>query len=177
MKILYLGDIKNEFFFSFLSKYGDVLFHNKEFKFKEFKEFDWIISYGYRYIISHHYLKNLKNPIINLHISYLPFNRGAHPNYWSFKDNTPKGVTIHFIDGGIDTGPILVQKKQTFKEEDTLFTSYNKLKKSVEEMFYQNFDKIIKNKILAKPQIGQGSFHKKKDLPEDINWNININSI
>ena len=44
-------------------------------------------------------------------------------------------------------------------------------------MFYKIFDKIIKNKILAKPQIGQGSFHKKKDLPEDINWNININSI
>ena len=38
-----------------------------------------------------------------MHISYLPFNRGAHPNYWSFKDNSPKGVTIHFIDNGIDT--------------------------------------------------------------------------
>ena len=40
MKILYLGNIKNEFFFSFLSKYGDVLFHNKEFKFKEYKIYD-----------------------------------------------------------------------------------------------------------------------------------------
>ena len=73
MKILYLGDIKNEFFFSFFTRNEICIISNKEFKFKEFKEFDWIISYGYRYIISHHYLKNLKNPIINLHISYLPF--------------------------------------------------------------------------------------------------------
>ena len=56
-------------------------------------------------------LNNIIIPIVNLHISYLPWNRGAHPNFWSFFDATPTGVSIHLIDKGIDTGPIIVQKK------------------------------------------------------------------
>ena len=44
----------------------------------------------------------MKRPIVNLHISYLPFNRGSHPNYWSFVENTPKGVSIHEIDEQIE---------------------------------------------------------------------------
>ena len=111
MKILYLGNKKSKKIFCFLSNFGEVFFHNKEFQLLDFRKFEWIISYGYRFIIPKDNIQNLKNPIINLHISYLPFNRGAHPNYWSFKENSPKGVTIHFIDSGVDTGPILVQKK------------------------------------------------------------------
>ena len=58
------------------------------------------------------FLKTLNEvkTLINLHISYLPYNRGSYPNYWSFKENTPNGVSIHHIDDGIDTGPVLVQK-------------------------------------------------------------------
>ncbi len=177
MKILYLGNKKNKKIFSFLSNFGEVFFNDKEFKLLDYKKFDWIISYGYRHIILKDHLDKLKNPIINMHISYLPFNRGAHPNYWSFKDNSPKGVTIHFIDNGIDTGPILVQKKQTFSENDTLQTSYFKLKKTIEDLFCDSFPKIITNQIIPKPQIGNGSFHIKKDLPENINWNTKIKEI
>ena len=73
-------------------------------------DYDLIISFGYCKIINRSILDRIKCPIINLHISYLPFNRGAHPNFWSFFDNTPSGVTIHLIDEGIDTGPIIYQK-------------------------------------------------------------------
>ena len=59
-------------------------------------------------------LKNSKNNIINLHISYLPYNRGAHPNFWSFVENTPSGVSIHQVDSGIDTGKIVIQKQINF---------------------------------------------------------------
>ena len=52
--------------------------------------FDLIISYGYNKIINERYLKKLIRPPINLHISYLPYNRGSHPNFWSFVDKTPQ---------------------------------------------------------------------------------------
>ena len=177
MNILYLGEKQNKKMFSFLSKYGETYFHNNELEYLNYQKFDWIVSYGDRHIISKNHIDNLKNPIINLHISYLPFNRGAHPNYWSFKEKTPKGVTIHFMDEGIDTGPILVQKKQVFTETDTLLSSYMKLKKTIEDLFYNSFNKIITNKIVPKPQTGTGSFHKEKDLPKNIDWNIEINKI
>lgn len=57
-----------------------------------------IISYSYRYLIKKEIIDFMPTSIINLHISYLPWNRGANPNFWSFVDNTIKGVTIHEID-------------------------------------------------------------------------------
>jgi methionyl-tRNA formyltransferase len=66
-------------------------------------------------IINEDLVNKLKNPIINLHIGYLPFNRGFHPNLWSFLENTPSGVTIHEIDKGLNTGPIILQKQINFK--------------------------------------------------------------
>ena len=73
-------------------------------------------------------------------MSYLPYNRGAHPNFWSFVNNTVKGVTIHEIDQGIDTGKIILQKsikfdlkknpKMTFKQ------TYNILFKRIRKSFY-----------------------------------------
>ena len=178
MKILYLGDIELEKFTKFLEKYGTVRFiSGKLNKQINIKDFDWIISYGYRHIIDSSTLIKTKNPIINLHISFLPYNRGAHPNYWSFKENTPKGVTIHFIDEGIDTGPILVQEKLFFGLSETLESSYIKLKARIEKLFYDNFDDIIKKKILAKPQIHSGTFHKKSDLPIKMSWQTKVKNI
>ena len=57
--------------------------------------------------------QNIKK-IINLHISYLPYNKGAHPNFWSFADNTPSGVTIHEVNENLDSGNIIFQKKIEF---------------------------------------------------------------
>lgn len=177
MKFLFLSEIKNEQIISFLLKKGKVDWEKEKLSLERASQYDWIISFGYRHIISQQIIDASKNPIINLHISYLPFNRGAHPNYWSFKENTPKGVSIHFIDTGIDTGPILIQKKCNFSRTDTLATSYLKLKSEIEKLFYASFHKIITHEIIATPQTSQGTFHKKSDLPDGIDWNININDI
>ena len=75
-----------------------------------YSSYDLIFSFGFRQIIKAEKLKIVGCPIINLHISYLPYNRGAHPSFWSFYEDTPSGVSIHLIDNGIDTGPILYQK-------------------------------------------------------------------
>jgi len=83
--------------------------------FKLFKQSDFIISFGFRKIISENIIKKIKKPIFNIHLSYLPFNRGAHINFWSFIENTPAGVSIHKIDKGIDTGNIILRKKINFK--------------------------------------------------------------
>ena len=71
-----------------------------------------IISFGYKRIIKKKILQKYnKIDFINLHMSYLPYNRGAYPNFWSFYKNSPKGVSIHLINKEIDKGKIIFRKK------------------------------------------------------------------
>lgn len=128
---------------------------------------DFIISYGYRHILSHSIIEFMQDKIINLHISYLPWNRGADPNFWSWVEDTLKGVTIHQIDKGIDTGDILVQKEVKFSISDrwqeTFQSSYIRLKEEIEDLFMKNWKDIKLKKILPIKQMGKGSYHQVKD--------------
>jgi methionyl-tRNA formyltransferase len=102
---------------------------------------------------------------INLHVSLLPYNRGADPNAWSFLDDTPKGVTIHLIDAGIDTGPILLQQEVVFDEvHDTLAGSYATLHDRIRTLFCDNWAVIREGKIRAAAQTGAGTFHRTAEL-------------
>ena len=146
---------------------------------KEFKQSDLIISFGFRKIISENIIKKLKKKIINIHLSYLPFNRGAHPNFWSFIENTPAGVSIHEIDKGIDSGNIIFRKKIYFntglKKFSTFKKTYNYLFLQAEKLFKNNFNKIYNYKYKKKFNNYKGTFHYKKDLPKWMkNWNMNI---
>lgn len=144
------------------------------------KNFDLIICYGYRHIIKDEILKKYKKKIINLHIGFLPYNRGAHPNFWSFAENTPSGVTIHLIDKNVDKGKILFQKQIDFeliknKRNLNFETTYKILKIEIEKLFMNNIDKILKSKFEVYPQIGNGSYHDKKDLPKILkSWKQNV---
>jgi len=108
--------------------------------------------------------------VVNLHISYLPWNRGADPNLWSFLEKTPSGVTIHQIDQGIDTGPIYAQAQidQNLKT-GTLATSYEKLVDEIGKLFFRILPKILSQEIQPKAQVTGGSFHKTKDKQKYLN--------
>jgi len=142
---------------------------------KKINKYDLIISFGYKKIIDYKFLKKLSRPIINLHIGYLPFNRGAHPNLWSFLDNTPSGVTIHEVDKGIDTGDILFQKKIDFNSKHKNFSqTYKHLKNEIEKLFFLKFNEIVKKKYKKTKQRGIHTFHKIREKPNFIRWDMNI---
>jgi folate-dependent phosphoribosylglycinamide formyltransferase PurN len=151
------------------------VWHTEE-KIKSTSGFDTVISYGYRHIFKQDIIESSPAPIINLHISYLPWNRGAHPNFWSFYDSTPSGVSIHLIDENIDTGPILYQKYVNFGAEEITFTqTYNRLIQEMEQLFRENIENIVTKKFIAIPQRRKGSYHSVFDLPEDFSgWDSNI---
>lgn len=131
------------------------------------QSFDYIISYNYRYIIKPDIIKLYKDKIINLHISYLPYNRGANPNIWSWINNTPSGVSIHYIDEGIDTGKIIKQKIVNFKDplSLTLKETYEELHKNIQELFKDNWEKILKKEIEEIEQDkNKGETHYKRDI-------------
>jgi methionyl-tRNA formyltransferase len=152
---------------------------NRKISFSDIENNDLYISFGYRKIIPKKIIQRAKRPIINLHLSFLPFNRGAHPNFWSFIEDTPSGVSIHEIDDGVDTGPIIFQKKIKFdykKNKNITFKStYNTLFKEVESLFVRNINKLVSNNYKIQKQKKIFSVHKKKDLPKNIkSWSQKI---
>jgi methionyl-tRNA formyltransferase len=163
--ILFLGSHNSEMI-NFLCKLGDQVISCEEKVTADshlIKHIDFIVSYGYRHILKWDILEKFQQRAINIHISLLPWNRGADPNLWSFLENTPKGVSIHYIDIGIDTGDILVQREVNFSMDETLKTSYEKLSYTAENLFKEYWLDIRNNKIKPSVQNMIGSFHLKKD--------------
>jgi len=126
---------------------------------------DFIVLHGCHSILSKEIVDAYKGKIVNCHGGYLPWNRGAHPNVWSFVENTPKGATVHYIDKFIDKGQIIDRRKVDFNDNETLESSYNKIKKILENMFIENWPSI-KNKTTTIIDVSseEGTFHVRKDL-------------
>ena len=129
---------------------------------------DFIISYGYRHIVPELWL--LKCRSINLHISYLPYNRGCAPNLWAWYEGTPHGVTIHELDKGIDTGPILVRRKVDMcVGEHTLASSYECLHTQMGQLFFDHWPSIRNGRLQAFPQAGKTSYNNRRDSERLLN--------
>lgn len=154
MKILFLGNSDSPLI-NYLQQTKETVFHTDgkiTTDFIEIHQPEFLISYGYKYILKPEILDRYVARAINLHISFLPWNRGADPNFWSFIENTPKGVTIHYLDCGIDTGDIIVQKQVTFSEHDTLRTSYCKLHNEIQLLFIDYWQHIRSGTCSRKKQ-------------------------
>ncbi len=134
-------------------------------EFLEASAIDFAVSYRYRHLVRKPVIDYLKGNIINLHISLLPWNRGADPNLWSFLEDTSKGVSIHYMDEGIDTGDIVAQKEVIFERtaNETLATTYEKLNVEIIELFKEYWPLIMQCKASRRKQIPGGSFHGVKD--------------
>lgn len=85
------------------------------------------VSVLFGYILRPDFLVLPPAGCINLHPSLLPYNRGAHPNVWSIIEGTPAGVTLHYIDPGVDTGDIIAQREVAVKSIDTGASLYRRL--------------------------------------------------
>lgn len=167
MRILYLGHETSPLI-PFLEEQGEELVVTSEpLALEDVKAHraDFLLSYGYRHILRKPILDLFPGRAVNLHISFLPWNRGANPNFWSFFDNTPKGVSIHLIDPGVDTGDILIQKKVAIPTGSTLKSSYELLQLEIQRLFQENWRKIKAQALAPLPQdIKQGSCHRMVDF-------------
>lgn len=124
---------------------------------------DFVIACGHRHAIFPDALSLPRDRMIKLHLSLLPWNRGSDPNFWSFFDDTPKGVSIHRIDHGANTGDVLAQALILFGGGETLATSHARLRGAVEELFSQTWPAIRLGRQPARAQRGRGSVHRCSD--------------
>lgn len=117
-----------------------------------------------------HQINKLGINVINTHPSYLPYNRGKHPYYWSIVDDTPFGATIHRVDDGIDTGTILWRKEVKLLPNDTGQTAYHKAVTAMSALLAENYDKIVNEAFPAgiKQDEGKATYHHSSELEAPI---------
>ena len=153
--------------FKWLENQGHAIFLCKERLDKDWCEeqnFDLTISYTYRYILTEEIITALKNNVVNIHNSLLPWNRGADPNLWSIIEETPRGVTLHYVDTGLDKGFIIAQELvQDINDKETLSSTYNNLDRAAKSLFKRAFSVYDFWPSLKKQCIGKGSYHSLSD--------------
>lgn len=142
----------------------------------------YIVLAWWPYIIKKEILQLPEIGMLNFHPSLLPYNKGKNYNFWNLVEEVPFGVTIHFVDEGIDSGDIIFQKKIPVSWEDTGKSLYEKAQTEMIQLFKENYDKLAdKRYALKKQNSREGSFHLGKEMEEksvlDLNASLTVREV
>lgn len=117
----------------------EVLAHLEEAK------VDLIVLAGYMRIVGKTLLKAYPERIINIHPSLLPSYPGRQGIVDAFMDKVEQtGVTVHLVDEGVDTGPVLAQETVAIEPDDTIDSLERKIHAVEHELFPKVIQKVIK---------------------------------
>ncbi|MFF2447124.1 phosphoribosylglycinamide formyltransferase [Neobacillus sp. NPDC058068] len=112
---------------------------------------DLIVLAGYMRLIGPTLLKEYEGRIVNIHPSLLPAFPGKDAIGQALAANAKwSGVTIHFVDEGMDTGPIIVQERVRIAKEDTQESLQRKIQVSEHKLYPE-----ILQMLLTKGEVEQ----------------------
>lgn len=128
---------------------------------------DYVVSCGYRHIVPVDVLDVPVEGCLNLHPAYLPYNRGANPNVWSIIEGTPAGVTLHWMDEGLDTGDIIARRKVETNFSDNGKDLYEKLEDAQVDLFQEMWPDIAAGEIdVTEQDEDAGTYHHTSEFKE-----------
>lgn len=83
-------------------------------------EVDWVCLAGYMRVLSPSFLGAFPQRIVNIHPSLLPSFPGLHAQRQALEHGVRiSGCTVHLVDEGVDSGPIVVQRAVPVRDGDT----------------------------------------------------------
>jgi len=104
--------------------------------------------------------------IINLHLGLSPYYRGSGTNFWPLVNREPEyaGATIHYLDVGIDTGPIIAHVQPVIKLGDGAHDIGNKSIQAGVAMLGKAALAHVRGKLRSVPQTERGRLYQRKDF-------------
>lgn len=125
------------------------------------------VSAFFGYVLPPEVLELFPEGAVNLHPAYLPYNRGTYPNVWSIVEQTPAGVSLHYMDEGVDTGSVLARRRVTKEPWDTGATLYRRLEDACVRLFEDAWPEFLKGRLEPEPQDPDaGTHHVRADVEE-----------
>lgn len=84
---------------------------------------EWVVLAGYMHLLRPVFLERFVERVINVHPALLPAFPGAHAVEEALAAGVPEtGTTVHFVDEGVDSGPVIVQARVAVRPGDTVDT-------------------------------------------------------
>jgi len=123
------------------------------------------VSALFGHVLPQEMISRVSGGILNLHPSFLPIGRGAHPITWNMVEEKIQGVTIHLIDQHLDTGNVIFQQEiptsLDMSAGDVYAIAMNELLKHFSEVF----EKWLTGNYPSFPQAKiEATEHKSSDL-------------
>lgn len=127
---------------------------------------DLVVLAGYLVILPGNFVKAFEGRLINIHPSLIPAHCGA--GYYGLKvhesvlarGNKVTGATVHFVDEGTDSGPIILQKAVEVLEGDTPESLQKRVMEQAEWIILPKAIDLIAN---GKIEIRDNLVHSKED--------------
>jgi methionyl-tRNA formyltransferase len=135
---------------------------------------DLIVVVAYGQILPQSILDLPRHGCLNVHTSLLPKFRGAAPIQWAIATGESEtGVTIMKMEAGLDTGPVVSQRRTPILPADDSATLHDRLAQLGAELLAQTIPDFVAGKIPPVPQSAEGASHAPKIKKEDgrIDWN------
>jgi len=135
---------------------------------------------SFPHILKKEVIDQPKYGVINLHGSLLPKYRGANPLNWALVNGESEtGVTLYYIDEGIDTGDIIAQKKVLITPEDDGATLRNKIYQAGRALLEETWELFIQGKTVVTKQDDSKATYYRKRIPGDgrVDWRLQASEI
>jgi len=107
--------------------------------------------------------------LINIHLGLSPYYRGAGTNFWPLVNREPEyvGATIHYLDAGIDTGPILAHARPLIEPGDGPHDIGNKTIVAAAQALLRVADAHVAGSAHSVPQWSGGRLYQRKHFSAD----------
>ena len=119
--------------------------------------------------------------LVNLHFSFLPFYRGVYTSAWPILNGERRsGVTLHIIDAGIDTGPIIARSSFDLDFDETAYCLYEKYQSYGLILIVENIEKLVDGSFEKTLQESGGSYYSKKSIDYKnlkIDFNVSADAL
>ena len=123
---------------------------------------EWIALAGYMRILGSAFVRRYLGKMINVHPSLLPDFPGAHSIRDAFEAKVKEtGVTVHFVDEGVDTGAVILQKKVPVDSKDTLESLEEKIHAVEYEIYPEALQKVLSGEVKLPPHHREDEFWTK----------------
>jgi phosphoribosylglycinamide formyltransferase-1 len=113
---------------------------------------DLIALAGYMRLLTQEFVAHYPNKIVNIHPSLLPDFPGLHAQRQALAAGVPySGCTVHFVDEGCDTGPIIDQRKVAVLPDDDEQSLSDRILVEEHKLYPEVLQKIAEGKIIPGP--------------------------